>query len=152
MIKKTALYFSLFFLFLLSACSTQKTVQNTNHENNSEIEEVKALLISNLDYAETKNIEGYLSTIPLESHNDTREAMEDFFGTYTVKHTLVDFEVVKVFDDEIVAKARQKTEEENTLNDSEYKNHIAETLHVFKKIEGEWKITDSSVTDITFID
>ena len=153
MYKKTALFISLFLLFILNACTAEDTSQAAiTHENNPEIEAVKNLLIDNLNYAETKNIEGYLSTIPLEAHVDTREVMEDFFEAYTVKHTLLEFEAVEVLEDEIVVKARQKTEGENISNDSEYKSHIAETLHVFQRIEEEWKITDSSVTDIVFID
>lgn len=153
MFKNTALYISLVFILILSACTAEDASQTAiNSESNPEIETVKDLLMNNLNYAETKNIEGYLSTIPSESHEETREVMEDFFGNYTVKHTLLEFEAVEVFDEEIVAKARQKTEEENNSNQSEYRSHIAETLHVFQRIEGEWKITDSSVTDIVFID
>lgn len=153
MVKKTVLTFSLFILFILSACTAENTSQSILQDiDNPEIEAVKELLIDNLKYAENKNIEGYLSTIPVDSHAETREVMEEFFNTYTVKHTLLEFEVVEVLEDEIVAKARQKTEEVVDSDESEYKSHIAETLHVFQRIESEWKITDSSVTDITFIE
>lgn len=79
--KKTILTFSLFIFVMLSACTAENTSQSILQDiDNPEIEAVKELLIDNLKYAENKNIEGYLSTLPVDSHAETREVMEEFFN------------------------------------------------------------------------
>lgn len=139
------------FIFLFSACGIEST-QTESTSNKEAASLTKDLLIDNLYYAETKNIEGYLSTIPSKAHEDTRQAMEDFFAKYTVSHRLLEFEVLEASENEIIAKTKQETIGQNDIGDEEYKNHIAEGLHIFQKIDTEWKITESSITDLTFIE
>lgn len=146
------------FLVLLSACATPNNLSEGNPEvsgnyaNEENVFAAKELLEKNLQYAQEENIEGYLSTISTEAHADTREAMTIFFDTHTVSHTLLAFEVVEEYENELVVKSRQKTMGADDTGETEYRNHIAEVLHVFEKIEGEWKIIESSVTDINFLE
>ena len=62
----------------------------------------------------------------------------------------MEFEVTDVEPDAIVAKARQKAVGESVLEEEAYRNHIATVLVVFKQEDGEWRISESSITDIEF--
>lgn len=145
----------LFFGSLLTACTTDEisspqsmSADNQTHSTDALI--IQELLEENLSYATSENIEGYLSTISQKGHESTKEAMLDFFEHYDVSHTLLDFDIVQEESDEIVVKARQKSEGTSQLEDQDYKNHIAEVLHVFIKEQDSWKIEESSITDIIF--
>lgn len=148
----------LFLSLLVSACSPESSnIKDQNgitgqYENKEAVSATKELLMDNLHYAENEDIEGYLSTIPTEAHGDTREAMEAFFKEHTISHKLLEFEVVKEFENEIVVKTKQESIGQNDSGESDYKNHVAEVLHVFKKEENQWKITESSVTNVIFLD
>src|SRR5690625_4300675 len=117
------------FIVILSACSIESTqteevsysTASETSANQEAIQQTKNVLKENLYYAETENIEGYLSTISSEAHADTRQAMEDFFKTHDVFHTLMAFEVVEEHKDKIVAKTKQKTMGEDMTGETDYR-------------------------------
>lgn len=140
---------------LLTACTTDEvsnpqSMSADNQSHSTEALIIQELLEENLSFATYENIDGYLSTVSQKGHESTREAMLNFFEHYDVSHTLLHFEVVQEELDEVVAKTRQKSEGTSQLKDAEYKNHIAEVLHVFIKEQDSWKIEESSITDIMF--
>ncbi len=145
-------------LFFLSACDIQssqieESEQITGlYENEEAVHSARDVLVDNLYYAEIEDMDGYLSTIPAHAHADTQKAMEPFFETHEVSHTLTAFEVLEETENQLVVKTKQKTIGEDETGETEYKNHIANVLIVFEKINKEWKITESSVTDIIFFD
>lgn len=157
MSKKSICVYLLLFVSLLAACSTDKMsepqAQSLKDQTQSaDVINVRKLLEENLNYATTENIGGYLSTISKKGHEATREAMLNFFENYDVTHTLLDFELVQEDSSEIIVKARQKSEGTTQLEEADYKDHIAEVLHVFIREQDSWKIDESSVTDIKFLD
>lgn len=105
----------------------------TEQKYSADVLIVQEVLEDNLNYATSENIEGYLSTILQKGYDSTKEAMLNFFKDYEVSHTLLHFEVVQEESDEVVVKVRQKSEGSGQLKDAEYKNHIADVLHVFIK-------------------
>lgn len=153
--KKLFYIGALFVGILFTACSTDEVSSPQSMSANHQTYSADALIIQelleeNLSYATSENIEGYLSTISQKGHESTKKAMQEFFEHYDVSHTLLDFEILQEESDEIVVKARQKSEGTSQLDDQDYKNHTAEVLHVFIKERGSWKIKESSITDITF--
>lgn len=130
--------------------SNPQSMNTTEQTHSADVLIIQELLENNLYYATSENIDGYLSTISQKGHESTREAMLEFFEDYEVSHTLLDFEVVQKKSDEVVVKTKQKSEGTSQLEDVDYKNHIAEVLHVLIKELDSWKIKESSITDITF--
>ena len=142
---------------ILTACSenhtsSARTGDRFDETTSSNMEEVKELLVENLNYASIEDIDGYLSTISQDGYDSTKQAMTKFFEEYEVTHRLLEFEIVEDHSTEIVAKAKQKSEGFSELKDIDYKNHISEVLHVFTLENNSWKISESSVTDIKFSD
>lgn len=156
--KRYLVVILLFLLILYSAYNSERgqlEVQQDILGKVSHLEEAtqaRDLLETNLYYSEIEDMEGYLSTISSKGHEETREAMLEFFESYSVSHELIRFEVLEQQEDELVAKATQKTTDNHGEGEDPYKSHTAEVLHVFKKENHEWKIYESSVTDVKFID
>lgn len=126
---------------------------NTTSSVSDEPSFVKEVLEKNLYYATQEDIDGYLSTISKKGHEETKQVMSEFFKEYDVEHTLEAFEIVEKNPDEIIAKAKQKTvSSQQSNNNDSYKNHVAEVLHIFIKENDEWKINESNITDINFIE
>lgn len=156
----TQLFFCIVFvLFLFSTGCTSEASQVDNqnqiigeYQNKERVKDARDVLVKNLEFAEEEDIEGYLSTISSNAHDETRVAMEDFFENHSVTHSLIEFEVVEEKENEIIAKTQQETKGHSNLKDADYKNHVAEVLHIFRKEQDEWKISESSITNVTFID
>lgn len=124
----------------------------TFHADNSRLEaQIQSVYNLNLQGANEEDVEVYLSTITTKAREETGEVMTQFFKDYDVKHNLLDFVITQIDPDAVVAKTRQKTVGESVLEEETYRNHIATVLVVFKEEEGEWRINESSITDIEFI-
>lgn len=134
------------FLFLIPAACESPHIQSDKSEL------IESIIEKNLEAATNKDIDSYLSTISSSAHNDTRVALEEFFGTYSVTHQLLDFEIIEEEDERVVAKTRQKTTEENGDSGDEYKDHLSEVLIILVKEGNEWKINESSITAIEFLE
>ncbi|MHC5268728.1 hypothetical protein ACYSNO_06000 [Enterococcus sp. LJL98] len=115
--------------------------------NEEDVLAVYALLEKNLQAANEEDLETYLSTLVPEAREATKKEMVPFFETYDVKHTLVSFEVIKEDGERILVKARQKTVNEGT---EKYRNHITEANHTFVKIDGEWLLEETAMSDTQF--
>lgn len=148
------------FLFLISI-KTVKTNDSNNIEstsdnfelivNEEDAKNVKDILHHNLIAVNEQDINGYLDTIVKSGHQDTEEMMVDFFKTHKIKQSLLKFEIEKQTNNEIIVRSKQKITGTSTLKE-DYRNHIAEILHVFVREDNSWKIKESSMTEIEFIE
>lgn len=156
-IKHFTYCFSFLFLFL-SGCQfeTNKPMaelsESLTQSQQNDIKFTKQLLVDNLNYVDNEDIDGYLETIPLSAHEDTKKAMINFFEEYSVTHDLLEFEVVERKQDRLIARTKQKTTGTADHGGEEYRDHIASMLHTFEKEQGQWKIVESSTTDVKFLD
>lgn len=112
----------------------------------------KEVLKANLKYSEAEDMDQYLQTIARHGHEATRAEMDQFFQDYTVSHELTAFEVVEQLGDEIVVKTFQIIKDQNQEVDKRYKSHRAEMMHILKKEDNQWKIFESNVIDVQFIE
>lgn len=157
MSKQIRKYFVWFIgIGLLAVLLNFMTMSNTNNiltsqEENRKLEaQIQSIYQRNLQGANAEDVDLYLSTITTKAREETGEVMAQFFEDFDVKQDLLEFEVTDIEPDAIVAKARQKAVGESVLEEETYRNHIATVLVVFKQEEGEWRISESSITDIEF--
>lgn len=115
--------------------------------NEQDVLAVYELLEKNLQAANDEDIETYLSTLVPSAREATKKEMIPFFEKYDVKHTLVAFEVTKEDGKRILVKARQKTVNEGK---EKYRNHITEANHTFVKVDGEWLLEETAMSDTQF--
>ncbi|XJS11018.1 hypothetical protein ACF3NG_01765 [Aerococcaceae bacterium WGS1372] len=124
---------------------------HTSQEENRKLEaQIQAIYQRNLQGANAEDVDLYLSTITTKAREETGEVMARFFEDFDVKQDLLEFDITDIEPDAIVAKARQKAEGDSLLEQETYRNHIATVLVVFKQEEGEWRISESSITKIEF--
>lgn len=138
------------FLYLTTIIKADSTT--TSQADSSRLEaQIQSIYNYNLKGVNEEDVEVYLSTITSKEREETGEVMTQFFEDFDVKQELLEFEITQIDPDAIVAKARQKAVGESILEEENYRNHIATVLVVFKEEEGEWRINESSITDIEFI-
>lgn len=115
--------------------------------NQEDVQAVFDLLEKNLQAANDEDLETYLSTLVPDAREATKKEMAPFFKTYDVKHTLLAFEVRKEDGERILVKTQQRTENKGT---EEFRNHVTEANHTFVKIDGEWFIEETAMSNTQF--
>lgn len=155
--KRLMIVALLFLTVLFSAYTSFGEDSSPGQEAGEEIrdEEVmaaKEVLEANLQYSEAEDMEQYLQTIASHGREATRVEMNQFFQDYTVSHELTAFEVVERHDDEIVVKTSQMIKDQNQEGDKRYRSHKAKMMHVLKREDNQWKIFESNVMDVQFIE
>lgn len=137
-------------LLYIMTMSNANNVHTSQEEHRMLESEIQSIYQRNLQGANAEDVDLYLSTITTKSREETGEVMAQFFEDFDVRQDLMEFEVTDIEPDAIVTKARQKAVGESVLEEETYRNHIATVLVVFKQEEGEWRISESSITNIEF--
>ena len=129
-------------LMCLASCSP---------ENADIATEIEALVIENLRATEAEDLNVMLDTIHTESpgYSQTQKAVNFTFETYDLKYKLLLFRYIG--QDSEYALARFKFSAEKVAG-PDFKNNILDTIHVFRKENGKWKIWSQATLEITFTD
>lgn len=130
------------------ASTSTEGITKIIHEK--DVSDIKAVVERNLSAVNAQDIDAYLETIVTTGHKDTQEMMIVFFENNQIEQTLLNFNLITQSTDEIIIRTKQKIIGIDTQEG--YRNHIAETLYVFVQDKEGWKIKESSITDIKFID
>lgn len=112
------------------------------------IKEVLECLQKNITAANSKNIDDYVDTLIPKKREDTKKEMSAFFSEYTIHTEILSFNVLKQEEDHILIQTQQKS---INNGNQKYRNHIAETNHIFVKENGTWFIDQSIMTNTKFI-
>lgn len=164
--KKIVFLTSLAIFLLMAGCSPSMTVSYTEPTDylyeltfDTEINDEEAaleaaeLIESNLRYAETEDIEGYLSTIKSSGHANTRTELEAFFEDYDLEHTILEMTVKDQEEAIMLVEVRQQSVLQQSVDGAEeYKDHVAIANYTIEKENDEWKIADTTMTDTFFIE
>ncbi|MEG0284905.1 MAG: hypothetical protein RR494_03325 [Vagococcus sp.] len=110
--------------------------------------ELLACLEKNINAANNKDMDTYLETLTPEKREDTKKEMTSFFKEYDIQTELLTFDIKKQDDDHALVQAQQKS---INHGDNKYRNHIAEANHTFVKIDGNWYIDQSVMSNTKFI-
>ncbi|ADU32280.1 FxLYD domain-containing protein [Evansella cellulosilytica] len=158
--KKMILVVSIIALFFLAACSPEEeavAVEPDEVEETEEIEEQEEELTEeerilevirlNIEAANKKDVDLYLSTIhpELEGFDTQEEELTQFFQENDIKYTAEEVEVIEIGEDEAKVEIVQLNEfalEADTR---------AVAIYTMRKYEGEWKIAETEVVDVTYV-
>lgn len=141
---------SLFILLIagfLIGCSGEIDV-----EDEVAAEEVKQVVADNIESLNNKDIDGYLDTIIESAHEATRTETEAFFQRYDIEYELVSSNIIEEEEDQYRVEAYQEAKAISVPIGEEYRDHVAVNIHTLIKENGEWKISESVMTDVHFID
>ncbi len=117
-------------------------------ENKDDALAALKVLETNLQAATDEDIDLYISTLVPSAREATQKEMSAFFEEYDVEHTLLEFKVTKEDGIRIQVQARQKTINKGT---NKYRNHITIANHTFVKMDGEWFLEETAMSDTQFI-
>ena len=117
-------------------------------ENKDDALAALKVLETNLQAATNEDIDLYISTLVPSAREATQKEMSAFFEEYDVEHTLLEFKVTKEDGTRIQVQARQKTVNKGT---NKYRNHITVANHTFVKMDGEWFLEETAMSDTHFI-
>lgn len=117
-------------------------------ENKDDALAALKVLETNLQAATDEDIDLYISTLVPSAREATQKEMSAFFEEYDVEHTLLEFKVTKEDGTRIQVQARQKTVNKGT---NKYRNHITVANHTFVKMDGEWFLEETAMSDTQFI-
>jgi len=100
---------------------------------------LKAILEENFAQTQKENVAGVLATIHEESPAaDAGEAgLKDLFEKYNLQYELLSFDLIGTDDDYAIVRASQKTTRENG---AEYSDNVIDSIYLFRKSKGAWKL------------
>jgi hypothetical protein len=134
------LFSPVIFLFLIfTHCSSDKYYASP--------EEV---IQANIDYMNTENLDGVLSTIHPDSpsYKITEDIAKKLFQLYDLKYTL---EKIEVTDDNGQQATVNFTQLTTKINGPEFRNDRIKGKHIVRKDGDSWKIYSTQVLDTEFL-
>lgn len=153
-------------LLFLTGCSPSKTAEYINPEDVSyevqeeteitdreAVQEAVQVIEDNLAYAEEEDMDGYLSTIVSSAHENTRSELEAFFELYDLEHTVLGITVLEQDEESMLIEVFQQTVAVDQAEEADdYRDHLGVANHTLILEDGEWKISETVMTDNFFIE
>ena len=135
------------FLFFLLACSALDFSGCKKKEDPS----IEKLLRDNLSYSATENIDGYLSTIHPHSpiFAQTLKFLPKVFQTYDLNYTIDSISVVSVDSEKALVRVTQTT---TRKSGPAFRNNRLLMLDELRKSNGQWKLYNSTMEKIDYLD
>lgn len=134
--------------------------KNDGTSEEEEIENVATLpdeelmiqvVTDNLRAANNKNIDDYMATLHVESplYQSTRDTMLEIFRVYDLEFSFVEIEVIGVSGDTGEVRFIQTTRK---IKGPDFNDNQLEGINIMKKYNDEWKIYDTEILDIVYLD
>lgn len=125
----------------------EKEIVTTMTDEEQMIQVVK----DNLLAANNKKIDDYMATVHVESplYQSTRDTMLEIYRVYDLEYSFVEIEVIDVSGDTGVVWFIQTTRK---IKGPEFNDNQIEGIHTMKKYNDEWKIYETEVHNIVYLD
>ena len=111
--------------------------------------ELKAVVVANMEAAEKKDLEGIKATVHTQSpaYLGTVDAMRKLFEHYDLRYELVSLRYVGSDGDYAFAHGSQKTKK---VQGPAFKDNTVDSVYVFRKEEGKWKLWQQAVLEVKY--
>ncbi len=112
--------------------------------------EIMSLMNENLRALENEDMEGYMATIHEQSagYAITEHTMLEAFDMYDLKYELIDVKVVEKSSQEAKVKFVQITQK---IDGPVFRDNKISGVHILKKSDGKWKIYDTQIDSIDYL-
>ena len=112
--------------------------------------EAVAVIYINMETAENENLKEHLDTIHPESpaYSATEKLMPQIFSIYDLDYSIKNIKVVASSPDEIKVSFIQTTKK---VRGPEFKDNVVKGSHLLRKSEGKWKIYNSIIDSIDYL-
>lgn len=109
------------------------------------------LIKDNLAFAQSEDLGAYLSTIHRSSpvKNQTRASLQQLFDTYDLHYTIDSIEVTSLAENEAFVRVIQTTFK---VNGPQFRNNRIEVTNELRRQDGDWKLYDSKINKIDYLE
>lgn len=118
--------------------------------NTEQNKEIIAVIYENIAAIEAEDLDRYMATIHEQSpaYATTREMMEQITNAYDLKYELKEAKIIKRSAEEASVQFIQVT---TRLSGPEFRDNKIKGVHILKKSEDKWKIFNTEVKDIEYL-
>ncbi len=133
-------------LFLLAALF----IAGCGSNKDTEEEAIKDVVYKNTEARNNEDVAAYINTMDKDSRNYDRleEMMNTIFQTYDLNYQVKDLKVTEIKDDEAKVKFVQITKK---VKGPTFRDNRVEGVHTLRKTNGEWKIYDTQITKMDYL-
>ena len=134
-------YLLLLSLFLLNGCGSDR---------NAEEQAVKDVILKNTQAGNDEDVAAYISTMDKDNKNyaHLEDMMNTIFSTYDLNYQVKDLKVTELKDDEAKVEFVQITKK---VKGPTFRDNRIEGVHTLHKSNGEWKIYDTEIKKIDYL-
>lgn len=118
---------------------------------NMEIEtELKALMMENLVTTQEEDLVAVMKTMHTMSpaYSSTMEILISLTETYDLNYELLSFSFIGLTDEYALVRAEQST---TKVSGPAFQDNVIDTIQIFRKEDGQWRIWTTAILEITTI-
>lgn len=133
-------YLLLISFLIINGCSS----------GSGEEEAVKSVIIKNTEAGNDEDVAAYINTMDKENKNFSHlgDMMNTIFSTYDLNYQVKDLKVIELKDDEAKVEFVQITKK---VKGPTFRDNRIEGVHTLHKTDGEWKIYDTQIKKIDYL-
>jgi len=111
---------------------------------------IEDVLKENLNAGQQENLQAMLNTVHSQSPSYlmTKQQMSAVFENFDISYKLTYYKYIGQDNDYAVARARLSSKK---ISGSAFKDNEVDTIHIFKKENGEWKIWSAAILDVKYL-
>lgn len=130
----------LFFLILIPCCSNNKTSYNT----------IESVINANLDYSNKEDLDGVMSTLDknMPNYSEIKNFTKQIFDVYDLNYKLEKIEIIEQNSNDAKVKFVQLT---TKLKGPEFRDNRLTGIHTLKRNGNSWKIYDTKIINIDYL-
>ena len=135
------IYLFLITILLFNGCSSDKS---------GDEQAIKDVIYKNIQAGNDEDIAAYISTMDKDYRNYDRleDMMRTIFQTYDLNYQVKDLKVIELKDNEAKVQYVQITKK---IKGPNFRDNRIEGIHTLHKKDGEWKIYDTEIKKIDYL-
>lgn len=135
------IYLFLTAVLFLYGCSSDKSKDE---------QAIKDVIYKNIEAGNNEDVDAYISTMDKDYRNYDRleEMMNTIFRTYDLKYQVRDIKVIELKDNEAKVQFVQITKK---VEGPTFRDNRIEGIHTLHKTDGQWKIYDTQITKMDYL-
>ena len=135
------IYLLLITILFFNGCSNDRA---------EEEQAVKDVIYKNIEAGNNQDVDAYIATMDKDNRNYDRleDMMNKIFSTYDLHYQVKDLKVIELKDDEAKVQFVQITKK---IKGPTFRDSRIEGVHTLHKPNGEWKIYDTQINKVDYL-
>jgi PBP1b-binding outer membrane lipoprotein LpoB len=135
------LYTILLTVLFIAGCSS---------DSNKDAQEIKDVIKKNIEAGNNEDVAAYLATMDKDNKNYDRmdQMMSTIFKTYDLNYQVKDLKIIEQTDKEAKVEYVQITKK---IKGPTFRDNKITGVHILHKTDGQWKIYDTQITKMEYL-